>query len=181
MNENNYQIAAQPNDAAGVHINLSMDFTLLGLPLGGAAEKKGDGVELLVMPGQTGSGEPCSLDDMTDGINELFEQITNGSSFNITPEEITAKLARFLKNEVLDNVRFSVKQVFIHLIKPKESKIQFEYAFSIGADVKDNTPLSDFPGVKLQSITFGIWNTDNKKIIDKMGLIDISRQLDGDG
>lgn len=129
------------------------------------------------MPQQSESSDTHPLNSMVDGINELFVKMTESGEFKLNAADIFEKLKELVKDIVLEDIKVSIKQAFIHLVKPKEGKAQLEYAFSIGIDLSDEKKPADASCTKLRLMTFGIWNTDNKKIIDKMGLLDITEQL----
>ena len=71
----------------------------------------------------------------------------------------------------------AIRQVFLHLKKTTKGKLQFEYAFSISITMSEDIDLTDFTLASLQSLSFGIWNTDNKRILSNMGLLSIAAQL----
>ncbi len=162
-----------------IHMNFTVDFSLLTANLTGAAEINETGVEFLVMPQQQNTGsENLPLNGVVDGINAFFEKMTESTEFKLNYNDIFERIKKFVSEIALEALKFSIKQVFIHLIKPKDGKVQLEYAFSIGIDFSNEKNQFDFPYAQLQSAAFGIWNTKNKKIIAEMGLLDISEQLE---
>ena len=103
--------------------------------------------------------------------------MTESDEFKLNAADIFKKIKEFVSDVVFEELKVSIKQAFIHLVKPKEGKAQLEYAFSIGIDLSNEKKPADVSYAKLRSMTFGIWNTGNKIIIEKMGLLDISEQL----
>ena len=169
--------AADPGSVSPARMNISVEFSLLSTQLSGVIEKNESSVEFLVMPQQNGGSDNLLLSSMVDGINELFLKMTESDEYKLNAMDIFEKIKEFVSGIVFNSLKVSIKQVFLHLIKPKEGKVQLEYAFSIEIDLSDEKKPADTSYAKLESIIFGIWNTDNKKIIDKMGLLDISEQL----
>lgn len=159
------------------HMNITVDFSLLSAELTGAAEKNENGIEFLVMPQSNTASDLLPLDGMVNGINDFFMKITESDEFKLDASDILEKIKEIVGEIALAVLKFSIKQIFIHFIKSKNGKVRFEYAFSIGIDLSDEKAKKDIPYTQLRSMTFGIWNTDNKKVIEKMGLLDISEQL----
>lgn len=165
------------NAAGETKINVSVEFTLLSAVLAGAVEKNEKGIEFLVMPQQNNSTDKLPLDSVVDGINNFFNKMTGSDEFDLDIHVIIEKLKAIIKDVMLEAMKFKIKQAFVHLIKPADGKIQFEYAFSIGMDLEKDMIESDSDYNGLRSVTFGIWNTDNKKVLSKMDLLNISEQL----
>lgn len=159
------------------HMNITVDFSLLSAELTGAAEKNENGIEFLVMPQSNTASDLLPLDGMVNGINDFFMKITESDEFKLDAADILEKIKEIVGEIALAVLKFSIKQIFIHFIKSKNGKVRLEYAFSIGIDLSDEKAKKDIPYTQLRSMTFGIWNTDNKKVIEKMGLLDISEQL----
>lgn len=160
------------------HMNVTVDFSLLSAELTGVAEKNENGIEFLVIPKPNTASDSLPLDSMVDGINDFFMKITESNEFKLSAAGILEKIKGIVDEIALAALKFSIKQVFIHFIKPKDGKVRLEYAFSIGIDLSGEKAKKDIPYAELRSMTFGIWNTDNKKVIAKMGLLDISEQLE---
>lgn len=177
MNEQITVEAVNPDLVSPARMNVSVEFSLLSAQLSGVIEKNDSDVEFLVMPQQNGGSDNLLLSSMVDGINELFVKMTDSDEFKLDAMEIFEKIKEFVSEIVFNALKVSIKQVFLHLLKPKEGKVQLEYAFSVEIYLTDEKKPADTSYAKLESITFGIWNTNNKKIIEKMGLLDISAQL----
>ncbi len=177
MNENSVAQRENSGEITSTHLNVSVEFSLLSAALAGAVEKNEKGVEFLVMPQQRDASEIYPLDGMVDGINDFFRKLTECEDFKLDPQDIFKKLKEVISDLIFEALRVKIKQVFVHLIKPKDGKIQMEYAFSVGINLTKDMMLSDSKYAELQSLTFGIWNTENKKVLSKMGLLNISEQL----
>lgn len=173
------------NASTSTHINVGVNFALLNTYLMGILEKDENGVELLVKPQVQYKSRPFKLDALISGINELFNKLTDSHNFDLSSKTISEQLKKFLKGTGLDTMTISIQQVFLHLTKPPKTKdkgndkgeLQFEYAFSISITMSEDIGLQDFTLASLQSLSFGIWNTDNKKILSNMGLLSIAEQL----
>lgn len=165
------------NAITSTHINVGVNFALLNTYLMAVLEKDENGVELLVKPQVQYKSQPFTLTELIDGINELFKGLTGGSEFNLSAETIFNQIKQFLKGSGLDTMTIAIRQVFLHLKKPAKGKLQFEYAFSISITMSEDIDLTDFTLASLQSLSFGIWNTDNKRILSNMGLLSIAAQL----
>ncbi len=177
MNEMNAVLNEDLKAAGETKMNVSVEFSLLSAVLEGAVEKNEKGIEFLVMPQQKNGTDEISLNGIVDGINGFFKEITDSDEFKLDADKILEKLKEIIKNVALEITKFTIKQVFIHFSKPKDGEIQLEYAFSIGIDFTKEMLKPDLSFGVLRSLTFGIWNTDNQKVLSKMGLLNISEQL----
>lgn len=172
---NKHEMSA--NDVTATRMNTTMEFTLLSAQLTGAAEKNENGVEFLVMPEEQNSEtDELPFENFVDEINGLFGKMTSNDDYKLDASSIFEKIKEFISGITLSALKVRIKQVFIHLVKPKDGKAWLEFAFSIGVDISENKT-SETTYVQLRSVTFGIWNTDNKKVIEKMGLLDIAQLL----
>lgn len=178
MNETNAILTETLNAVDETKMNITVEFTLLSAVLEGAAERNEKGVEFLVMPQQKNGTDQFSLNGIVDEINDFFKKITESDEFRLDAHEILEKIKEIIKEVALEVTKFTIKQVFIHLTKSKDGKIKLEYAFSIGINLTNEALKSNVSFGEVRSMTFGIWNTDNKKVISKMGLLNISEQLE---
>lgn len=173
MNQNE----TSANDITATRVNTTVEFTLLSAQLTGAAEKNENGVEFLVMPEeQSSETDELPLESFVKEINGLFGEMTSNEDYKLDTSSVFEKIKEFISGITLSALKVRIKQVFIHLIKPEDGKAWLEFAFSIGVDISESKT-SETAYVQLRSITFGIWNTDNKKVIEKMGLLDIAQLL----
>jgi len=179
MSENIIAVKESSNDVTSTHMNVTAQFRLLSIQLSGALEKNEKGIDFLIMPQQNNESEALSLDSAVDGINGFFETLTGNGDTKLDAQDIFEKIKEFISGVVKEDLKVSIKQVFVHFIKTKNGEVKLEYAFSIGVEIASSEKtLNDISLAQLESVTFGIWNTDNKKIIAQMGLMDISEQLE---
>ncbi len=177
MNENSVAQRENLGEVNSTHLNVSVEFSLLGTAVAGATEKNENGIEFLVMPQPKDASEAYPLEGMVGELNDFFKRLTECEDFKLDPHDIFQKLKEVISDLIFEALKVQIKQVFVHLIKPKDGKTQMEYAFSIGINLTKDMMLSNSKYAKLQSLTFGIWNTENEKVLSQMGLLNISKQL----
>lgn len=161
-----------------LQMRVNVGFRLLNVELVGVMERHADeSVEFLVEPAVNYSAEPFTLADLVNGLNAFFRGLAGEGSFSLSVDEVFANLQDFLENISLDRLSIAIHQVFFHVTKPKNGKTVLEYAFSLKlANATDVTP-KEFTLASIDSVAFGIWNTDNKKILSRMGLLSVADLL----
>lgn len=166
------------NDTTPTQICVSVDFELLDIKLSATLECHADGsVELLICPQYRHQTKPLTLVDLLKGINEMFRDLAGDDAPQISCDEVLEQLENYMKGLSLDTLKLEILQVFLHVTKPAKGHTKLEYAFSIKISSAGEAVPKDFTFASLDSVSFGIWNTDNKKILGNMGLLSIAEQL----
>lgn len=161
-----------------MQMSIAVGFKLLNVPLYGTLESHADGTkELLIMPSMNYSEQPFTLIELIEGLNTFLKNITGGSSNWFTADNILRSLENFLEGINADSLSISIKQVFLHVTKPKSGNTLTEYAFSLKITNSANATPKDFTFASIDSLSFGIWNTDNNRVLSNMGLMPISQWL----
>lgn len=166
------------NGIVPTQICVSVNFELLGTELSATLECHADGSrELLICPQYRHQTKPFTLVDLLKGINEMFKDLAGDDAPQISCDEVLERLENYMKGLSLDTLKLEILQVFLHVTKPVKGKTELEYAFSIKISSAGEAVPKDFTFASLDSVSFGIWNTDNKKILENMGLLSIAEQL----
>lgn len=166
------------NDATPTQISLAVVFELLNTALSATLECHADGSkELLIQPQYQYEAKPFTLVDLLKGINEMFKNLAGDGALQLSCDEVFSQLENFMKGLSLDTLEIEILQVFLHVTKPAKGDTELEYAFSMKISSAGEATPKDFTFAALDSISFGIWNTDNKKILRNMGLLSIAEQL----
>lgn len=166
------------DDAASTQMSIAVGFKLLNVSLCGTLESHADdSKELLIMPSMNYNTEPFTLVDLVDGFNSFLKGITGTENW-FTADGILNSLKRFLNEINLDALSISIQQVFLHVKKPKNGESTTEYAFSLKISKDSNATPKEFTFASIDSLTFGIWNTDNVRILSNMGLLSIAQLLE---
>lgn len=166
------------NATTPTQICLAVEFELLNTALSATLECHADGSkELLIRPQYQYQAKAFTLVDLLKGINEMFKNLAGDSALQLNCDEVFAQLENFMKGLSLDTLKIEILQVFLHVTKPAKGDTTLEYAFSMKISSAGEATPKDFTFASLDSISFGIWNTDNKKILRNMGLLSIAEQL----
>lgn len=175
IKDNSYQIT-NAEGLLAVQTCVAVGFKLLNTSLVGTYESHEDGSkELLIQPSVNYVAEPFGIADLIGGINDFFKGVCGKEQ--LQEDYFKAGLEQFLKDLNLDSIGISLQQVFVHVTKPKSGDAKVEYAFSLKLENVGSAAPKDFTFASLDSIAFGIWNTDNKRILAGMGLLSIAEQL----
>lgn len=170
-----YEYLADSNSTT--QIRLTVGFKLLNVSLCGTLESHADdSKELLIMPSMNYDAEPFTLADLVNGFNSFMKGIIGKELF--TKDSIADGLKKFLNETNLDTLSISIQQVFLHVTKPKSGESTTEYAFSFKISKDSTATPKDFTFASIDSLAFGIWNTNNIRILSNMGLLSIKQLLE---
>lgn len=165
------------DSAATTQMSIAVGFKLLNVSLCGTLESHADeSKELLIMPSMNYNAEPFTLVELVDGFNSFLKGITGTENW-FTADDIVNNLKKFLNETNLNTLKISIQQVFLHVKKPKSGESTTEYAFSLKISKDSNVTPKDFTFASIESLAFGIWNTDNEYVLSRMGLQSIAQQL----
>lgn len=166
------------NGTAPAQLNLSVMFELLDTVFSATLESHADkSKEVLILPQRQQQTKPFSLEDSLQGINKMFKDLAGDDALQLSCDEVFSQLENFMEGLSLDTLKVEILQVFLHITKPAEGGTELEYAFSMKISYAGEAVPKDFTFAALDSISFGIWNTDNQKILKDMGLLSIAEQL----
>ena len=162
---------------SATQMRIAVGFKLLNVSLYGTLESHADdSKELLIMPSMNYDAEPFTLVELVDGLNSFLKGITGQEWF--TKDGILNSLKKFLNETNLDSLKISIQQVFLHVKKPKSGESTTEYAFSLKISKDSNAAPKDFTFASIDSLAFGIWNTNNVRILSNMDLLSIKQLLE---
>lgn len=165
------------DSAATTQMSIAVGFKLLNVSLCGTLESHADeSKELLIMPSMNYNAEPFTLTDLVNGFNSFMKGITGKDWF--TADDIFNSLKKLLNDTGLDALKISIQQVFLHVTKPKSGESTTEYAFSLKISKDSTATPKDFTFASIDSLTFGIWNTNNVRVLSNMGLLSIAQLLE---
>lgn len=154
------------NDSPKMETLIGATINIIGTDLVVEFIKKANGgYTLLLIPTKVNEAQAPkrTLQEMINAINKLF-----GSGTKIQTEELEKKLE--VKN--LENVTISLVMAFLYIKKDGDKEKELEYAFQVKCDGLSNLfPKGLETFVEFKNIQLAIWNTENPKIIDAMGLI----------
>lgn len=172
------QVRQEAGQPTAPQMRVNVGFKLLNVELTGIMERHADeSLEFLVEPSASYIASPFTLVDLVNGLNSFFWEIAGEGSFSLSVDQVFASLQNFLENIHLDQLSISIHQVFFHITKPKSGNVILEYAFSLKLANSADIQPKEFTLATIEGIAFGIWNTDNKKILSRMGLLSVADLL----
>lgn len=150
----------------------------------GATKKTTVGTKLLVMPTEA-ENDGIRLTKVVGDINTLIKTFstTPDSTSSLSEEEVKAKMKQFGLT-AFEDITINLRQVFLYQdnIKttvgtgaPSVTK-SMEYAINIEVTNVLNLP-DDFKLFNIESIGLAVWNTNRKKIKDRMNIASIESLL----
>lgn len=169
--------------AVGKNIQAFIDLTLLNCNLRGVYQyqvKKVDDktdekrTQILVMPTDA---EPnvMTLTELITEVNNLIKQFGGGTP--VTEDSMSQTLDSMGLTSIKD-ITVEIRQLFIYVDKSsiEQNSKPCEYAFNFVIR-NDITPDKDLALFKIKKLGLAVYNTDNKKVIERMELADINSLL----
>lgn len=168
--------------AVGLSLQASLGFTLIGTEFYALYQKDGDKNTFLVMPTKSDNpGSGMSIAKMVEEINKLIKGVTKKENTldstaieNSIEDVVNASQEGETKEKAgieWDSITIYLEQAFLYL----ETGVSPEYAFSIRIDTSllfgDNTFFN------VSGLTLGFWNTNRKKVLERMSLQDVESAL----
>ncbi len=140
--------------------------------------------KLLVMPTDA-ENNGIKLTEAISQINSLVDsfspsKIEGGS---LKPEDVKAKMEQFgLK--IFENIGINLKQVFLYqdtkktVVDGEQPKVDKSMEYAINVEITDVLTLpDDFKLFDIKSIGLAVWNTQNKKVLERMSIANIDTLL----
>ena len=148
-----------------MNVLAGVEITILGVRLFAEYVKKaGGGYTVLLAPTKADDVKNHNLEELIGALDKLF-----GGTIN------TSALTDWLGKTSLKEVTVNLAMVFLYFDKDKDDKTtDFEYAIQIKAHNVDKLipeNIRKLLGISDTKCQLAIWNTENKKIIDKMEII----------
>lgn len=162
--DNLKQVTSSPN------LLVQANLVFLKAKLIAAYEKTATGYKILVKP-TSATASAMSIGDMVKEVNGLIQSISGDKP--LEEDAIAAQISDLYpaseNGSVLDNIKISLKQVFLYVDKTGTDTSQntFEYAFDVEII---NEITKDFDVINLESVSLAIWNTQRESVIAQMDM-----------
>lgn len=166
---------------APLSASFGINFSLLNTKFHGLFEKNGEeGYAILLMPSREDGDSSLSIGQLVDDIKHLV----GGVNDKANTDKLEADLYKNLSGlegggdaSVLDKLYVKLQMAFLYIKKTKETS-DVEYAFQLKVLSKDVIPSEIQNIVDVESVSFSIWNTKRKKVLEQMSLKTISDYLE---
>lgn len=156
---------------------LGVDFSLIGTKLHAAYEKNNKGYSVLLLPSEQEADNSVSIGEVIRDIQKML-----GSS------DGTKDMENNLKNQLgstgnvsggLDSVFVKLNMAYLYIQKTEGEKDSvLEYAFQLEVITDGFVPKEIRDIVDVTHLSLSIWQTDRKKVVDKMRLVTINDYLE---
>ncbi|MFQ9515040.1 MAG: hypothetical protein ACLRZ9_04340 [Eubacterium sp.] len=163
---------------------VGIDFSLIGTQLHAAYEKRGeDGYAILLMPSEQMADNGVSIGEVIEDIKKMVNKVNENADTTGMEADLNEGLSSLSENKGTDQNKFELNKLmvklqmaYLYIEKTKETSV-LEYAFQIQIISKDVIPAAIRELVSVDNISFSVWNTNRKKVIDKMALVTIGEYI----
>lgn len=146
-------------------LSVGLEFKFMDVELGAYYTKKDKGYRIFVAPMNVDNNKAISLSEMIKQFNQL------AGAGSLSEGEVKSKIESEKPNgSGLDwnSIKFCLKMLFLDIDR-EEEKNTTEYALSLQIIAEGLIP-DDITVFNFKSLSFNIWNTNNRKVLDKMAL-----------
>ena len=167
---------------------VGIDFSLIGTKLHAAYEKDANGYTILLIPSEQNADNGVSIGQLIDDIKGLVKGI---SSRELSAEE-QADMEKDMQDGMagltpegdkgkdfdLNKLIVKLNMAYLYIRKTNnESESVLEYAFQLEVIAKDVIPEAIRSLVTVDNLSVSVWNTNRKKVLDRMSLVTINEYL----
>lgn len=165
----------------------ALTFTLVNTNLVALYKKAGSTNTFLVLPTDKEPSGGMTISAMIEDINNMLKnyddksQTLNTDDVTNAVKDVNEASKKNPPKEVTDGaleaidfkeIKVELRQAFLLMSTGKP----IEYAFEINLDISQLFP-SDQTFFNVNKLSLGFWNTDKKKILERMGIIDFNTYL----
>lgn len=179
-------ITTEETAASGVvnalNASIGLDFSLIGSKLHAAYEKRGsDGYAVLLIPSEQNADRGVSIGEVIKDIKKMVEGVDEKADTSSMEKDLESGISGLSKEEgkgsVLDNLIIKLKMAYLYIRKSSQEST-LEYAFQLEVITKGMIPEGIKQLVDVGNISISVWNTDRRKVVEKMGLMTIQDYLE---
>lgn len=178
------QVVKSVGDAPGINVQAFIDLTLLNCDLKGVYQyqvinnedpaKKESKTKILIMP-TSPKPQSMTLLELIKEVNDIIASFGGGDKVS---EESMKETLESMGLKSIADIRVEIRQLFVYVDKSsidKNSKpCEYAFNFVILNPVKPDESLKLF---HIKSLGLAVYNTDRKKIIERMQLENIDELL----
>lgn len=169
-----------------VNAMVGVDFSLIGTKLHAAYEKRENGYSVLLVPSVQNADNSVNLGQVVKDIQQLISG-ESGKPEDI--KELTDSLEKSVANldknagdpakkKGLDAVEIKLNMAYLYIKEESGKERIVEYAFQMNILTEGLIPESVAKLVDVSRVAIAVWNTNRKKVIEKMALETIDSYLE---
>lgn len=161
---------------------IGIDFALIGTQLHAMYEKNDAGYAVLLIPSEQTPDKGISVKELIDDIKKMAKGAT-GTDVDTSQLEAAMKSAAQEGSSGKDKAAMDLDAIIIKLqmaylyICKKGEVSALEYAFQLQVVTEGLVPEAIKPMVDVTNLSISVWNTDRKKVVDRMALITVDEYL----
>ena len=160
--------------------SIGIDFSLIGTQLHAMYEKNEGGYAVLLIPSEQTPDSGISVKDLIDDIKKMARGVT-GSDTAVDTAQLEKAMTEAAKeggstSMKLEDIVIKLQMAYLYICKKGENSV-LEYAFQLQVVTEGLVPETIKPIVDVTNLSISVWNTDRKKVVDKMALITVDEYL----
>lgn len=161
--------------------SIGIDFSLIGTQLHAMYEKNEGGYAVLLIPSEQTPDSGISVKDLIDDIKKMAKGVS-GSDTAVDTTQLETAMTEAAKegggstSMKLEDIVIKLQMAYLYICKKGENSV-LEYAFQLQVVTEGLVPETIKPIVDVTNLSISVWNTDRKKVVDKMALITVDEYL----
>lgn len=174
---------------SNINAMVGVDFSLIGTKLHAAYEKVPNGFSVLLMPTKQEADNGVSIGQAIKDIQKMIESKDSNASTREMEADLTGQLKNCSngsdKDFSLDKIIVKLNMAYLYIKKTdkkegddKSSEDVLEYAFQLEILSDGFIPDAVKQIVDVTRLSIAIWQTDRKKVLEKMQLVTINDYLE---
>ena len=156
--------------------SIGIDFSLIGTQLHAMYEKNEGGYAVLLIPSEQTPDSGISVKDLIDDIKKMAKGVSGSDTAVDTTQLETAMEGGGSTSMKLEVIVIKLQMAYLYICKKGENSV-LEYAFQLQVVTEGLVPETIKPIVDVTNLSISVWNTDRKKVVDKMALITVDEYL----
>lgn len=165
--------------------SIGIDFSLIGTMLHAMYEKNDTGYAVLLIPSEQSPDSGISVMDLIEDIKKMSKGVS-GSDTAVDTKQLEDAMTSAAKegsggdsgkSMKLDEIIIKLQMAYLYICKKGDSDSILEYAFQLQVVTDGLVPEAIKPIVDVTNLSISVWNTDRKKVVDKMALVTVDEYL----
>lgn len=164
-----------------LNASIGIDFSLIGSKLHAAYEKSGsDGYAVLLIPSEQNADNGVSIGEVIEDIKKMVKGVDEKADTSSMEKDLESGISGLSQEEdkgsILDKLIIKLKMAYLYIRKSSQEST-LEYAFQLEVITKGMIPEGINQLVDVDHISISVWNTNRRKVVEKMGLTTIQDYL----
>ena len=167
-------------DNSTLKASIGIDFSLIGTRLHDMYENNEGGYGVLLTTSEKTQDRGISVPDLIDDIKKMAKGVS-GSDAAVDTTQLETAMTEAAReggstSMKLEDIVIKLQMAYLYICKKGENSV-LEYAFQLQVVTEGLVPETIKPIVDVTNLSISVWNTDRKKVVDKMALITVDEYL----